>query len=446
MKIHFYIPYLFFIISISSCIKERIQPSVFSLNHGDSLIIEKNEKIASYQIYNTTNQTIKLFVESTDTILVPLVKSYSMPSNSSSQVQFKINKKYLPDGTYYGTFYLVDGLNRVAVPYRLLSYNEKKTSIINNITDAEYYKKTDKVVFVGNAPNMLYVFHTLDKTIDSIALPYAPTCVSISPDGDKALVGQDKMLSQIDLKALKVLKSTKASFSIYDVVYANNDIAYISPLYQDNLKYINLNTGLETKYADKTLYGQSRMKMHPSGKYLYVLDQFLISNPKPYHILKFNIENNTPTYVSQSPFSDQTVYWGDFWINEEGDMLIDNMMNMLQISDNPALDLAFTNTIYYTDFTWFTHLDICKKKNIIASILYKHEENNFPTILALFDLSTLDYIKTIEPEAYLVDYNGQTISQAATPSFVFISSNGEKLILISKSASGRRGIEVINVD
>jgi hypothetical protein len=252
------------------------------------------------------------------------------------------------------------------------------------------------------------------------------------------------MLYWIDLIGLNVLKTINCSYSIYDLVYANNKIVYLAPLYQDDLKYVNLSNNMEYVYAGKQL-NNSKIKLHPSGKYLYAINMIYLNNSAMYKIQKFNIENIYPTFLYESPFSDQTVFGADFWLNDEGNVIIDNMMNTLQTSDNNPMDLTYTNSLIYSDYYWITHLDMLTSKNLIASIIYRKGENSYPSILALFNAKTLSFLKTIEPEPYWVNYMGNLISKKAEPNFVFISANGEKLIILTKSVSNHSGIEILNI-
>lgn len=444
MKNHYNFINLLIILSFASCVKDKIEPSLLSINHTDSLIIEKHENVIIYPLANATNKTITFSIQSTDTIIIPAENSYTLPPNSTGQIEFIINNKNLADGTYFGKVYLVDGGKKITVPYRLENYYEKKIPIYNNIVDAEYFRKTGKLVFVGAHPNMLYILNINDKILDSIPLSFTPTCVSISPDGNKAVVGHENMLSHVDLLGLKILKTIRSTFSIYDIVFANNNIVYLAPLYQDDLKYINLTNNKEYTYTVKSLYN-AKIKLHPSGKYLYVINRIYLNNPGTYKIQKFNIENNNPTFLYESPFSDQTGFWADFWLNDEGNVIIDNMMNTLQTSENNPMDLTYTNSLIYSDYYWITHLDMLTSKNLIASIIYRKDENSYPSILALFNAKTLSFSKTIEPEPYWVNYMGNLISKKAEPNFVFISANGEKLIILTKSVSDHSGIEILNI-
>jgi hypothetical protein len=444
MKNHYNFINLLIILSFASCVKDKIEPSLLSINHTDSLIIEKHENVIIYPLANATNKTITFSIQSTDTIIIPAENSYTLLPNSTGQIEFIINNKNLADGTYFGKIYLVDGGKKITVPYRLENYYEKKIPIYCDIVDAEYYRQTGKLVFVGTHPNMLYILNTNDKKLDSIPLYDTPTCVSISPDGTRAAVGHDRMLSWIDLIGLKVLKTINCSYSIYDLVYANNKIVYLAPLYQDDLKYVNLSNNMEYVYAGKQL-NNSKIKLHPSGKYLYAINMIYLNNSAMYKIQKFNIENIYPTFLYESPFSDQTVFGADFWLNDEGNVIIDNMMNTLQTSDNNPMDLTYTNSLIYSDYYWITHLDMLTSKNLIASIIYRKGENSYPSILALFNAKTLSFLKTIEPEPYWVNYMGNLISKKAEPNFVFISANGEKLIILTKSVSNHSGIEILNI-
>ena len=56
----------------------------------------------------------------------------------------------------------------------------------NDVVDAEYAKATDLLVYVSS-DSKLNIYHPDTQEISTVALSYSPTCVSISPDGTKAV-------------------------------------------------------------------------------------------------------------------------------------------------------------------------------------------------------------------------------------------------------------------
>ncbi|HEX7361068.1 MAG TPA: choice-of-anchor D domain-containing protein [Bryobacteraceae bacterium] len=70
-----------------------------------------------------------------------------------------------------------------------------------NVVAADYSKTLDKLVYVSAEPNELHLYDPDTQADTFISLAYAPTSLSVDPNGYYAAVGHDGWISYVDLQA-----------------------------------------------------------------------------------------------------------------------------------------------------------------------------------------------------------------------------------------------------
>ena len=95
------------------------------------------------------------------------------------------------------------------------------------VRDAEYDETTNRIVFASTVPNhALHLYDPETRGDVTIALPLAPTAVSLSRDAVRAAVGHDGWISYVDLKQHAVIKTCSVPSVARSVVYGPNDYVY----------------------------------------------------------------------------------------------------------------------------------------------------------------------------------------------------------------------------
>src|SRR5689334_2169883 len=70
----------------------------------------------------------------------------------------------------------------------------------------EYSQKLDRLILISANPNRLHIYDTATSGIVSVPLSQPPLSLSVSPDGLRAAVGHDALISYVDLEKGTLLK------------------------------------------------------------------------------------------------------------------------------------------------------------------------------------------------------------------------------------------------
>ncbi|BDG02359.1 PKD domain-containing protein [Anaeromyxobacter oryzae] len=207
--------------------------------------------------------------------------------------------------------------------------------------DAEYSRSLDRIVMVSASPNALHVHDAAGAADASVALPLAPTCVSVSPDGKFAVVGHSAFISYVDLEARTVIKTWPISADADDVILSDpmtvagsrvTRFAYVYPLHDQwsNLHVVDLGTGTET-LGTGSVYAGGRFKLQPGTNHVFLVELGL--SPQQLYRHDINATTGAISYAAQSP------YWGvysmgsDFWISDDGAQILFSSGNRFRTSD-----------------------------------------------------------------------------------------------------------------
>lgn len=318
----------------------------------------------------------------------------------------------------------------------------------NIIIDAEYHKKRDLLVYATTNPSQLNLLYTESNKKETIDLGYLPMSVSISPDGNFAVVGHDGHLSHIDLDKRKVMNTFDVSCESLDIVYGSNT-AFVFPKRDQwsTIRRIDLSTGKETLSAYASIYAGSKGKLHPSGKSLYVTD----NNLGPSDIHKFEIQTEIPKKLYDSPYHGDYEIGGDLWFSEDGNRVFVRGQTVLKLSDNQQTDLTYNgsigldtlkNTIAgYRKIMSLDHSAASNKLYVISSDTTYKQRPNLPYIM-VYNATNLDYLKLLPLKA-----NVPANQQKLEPHFVFVNSKGTRLFVVTKeltsSTSAQWSIQVM---
>src|ERR1051326_897608 len=82
----------------------------------------------------------------------------------------------------------------------------------------DYSKKLDRLILISANPNRLNIYDPVTPQLVSVPLVQPPLSVSVSPDGLRAAVGHDALISYVDLEKGSVLKMYNVSTTVNGVV------------------------------------------------------------------------------------------------------------------------------------------------------------------------------------------------------------------------------------
>ena len=100
----------------------------------------------------------------------------------------------------------------------IINTNPNSILLKTDVIDAEYSKSKESLVYISSNPSTLTVFNTNSEQFENIPLNYTPTCVSVSQDGETAVVGHDGHITYVNLTTKTILNSYSISCVALDIV------------------------------------------------------------------------------------------------------------------------------------------------------------------------------------------------------------------------------------
>lgn len=324
-----------------------------------------------------------------------------------------------------------------------LDASGSKIVLQTNVIDAEYNRKTNRLVYVSSSPNRLSVFDTQQKKIRQVDLTYAPLSVSIAPDGKTAVVGHDAHLSHIDLTGNRVIREFDTSCEVQDVVLAGNGWAYAFPKRDQwsAIRCLELTTGKETLSVSNVLYAGAKAKLHPSGRYIYTADNFI----SPDDVKKFDIQNGTARLLYDSPYHGDYPMTGDLWFSEDGSRLFTRGRTVLKITEDKATDMTYNGTVpadtTVSPFYIYRNIVSLDQHEGTGRIYYvsRGDQPNAPNrpYISVHQSKNLRLDRKIDMESFTYqNASGKTVKGYAEPVMVFCNAGGLNIFVISRSVKG----------
>ena len=305
--------------------------------------------------------------------------------------------------------------------------------------DAEYSRKKEMMVYVANNPMKLYFFYTKTNVIESIDLDFLPTCISLSPDQDYAVVGHDAHISYIDLNSKSIIRTYTVSCNVFDIVFGDNNWAYAFPKSYswNDIRCINLNipNDNEILHTGYSIWGNTKAKLLPTGWFIYGAN----NGCDPTDIEKYSIKNGTAEYLYDSPYHGEYPMDGDLWFSEDGSRIFTRGRTVITTSQNQSQDMLYSGTIVipdagynYSFIQWLDHSSIATNLYIIAG--EQHWDYNIYPFIYIYNASNLVFRSKIALEKYYVGNNQSGMKEYdAIPYFVFSNSNGDEAVVVTKA-------------
>jgi hypothetical protein len=314
---------------------------------------------------------------------------------------------------------------------------EQKIILKSNVIDVEYSKKSDQLVYVSSNPSAINVFNSTSEVIESIPLAYIPTCISLSQDGEAAVVGHDGHVTYVDLKSKSIINTYSVSCAALDIVLGNNKWAYVFAKEGQwtYIKSINMNLSYDNE-APRSIYNQisagTKGRLHPSGKYIYAQHPTSRATIEKFKIQNGNIDDS---YQSRYDEDDYALH-PSVWFSEDGIRIFSNTKTVLKTSEIQSLDMVYNGKINPEKGLYIEWLDHSSIKNNLFLIFSSGDfwsQVKSPYIYT-YNASNLSFKNKLELEKYFVsDNKGGGIYYEAEPYFVFSNSTGNNLFVITKA-------------
>jgi hypothetical protein len=223
------------------------------------------------------------------------------------------------------------------------------------VTDAEFSQSLGRIVAVSNAPDSrVHVYDPLAQAGVSDPLPLPGTCVSVGPDGRRAVVGHDGFVSVVDVATGAVTATLPIGTNCGDVVLAGNGFAYAVPSFGqwERVFCVELATGNVTQSSGFSTRAGTKIRLHPNGRNMYGADNGL----SPSDIEKYDIAAGTAQYLYDSPYHGTYAMSGDLWISEDGLRIFVRGAHVFRSSQVRTEDMTYNGSLAgMTLARWIDH-------------------------------------------------------------------------------------------
>jgi exosome complex RNA-binding protein Rrp4 len=304
------------------------------------------------------------------------------------------------------------------------------------IIDAEYSLTLDRLIMVSDDPARLHIYDASNQQDVQVDLSYAPTSVSVGPDGKFAAVGHDAKISYVDLDKAEVVKTLDVTADVLDIVLAGNGWIYVSPRQDQSsparLHAVEIATNNETQ-SQRPITAGTVYKLHPDGQSLYGADHGI----SPSDIEKVDISQGTPVYAYDSPYHGDYEMCGNLWMAEDGQRIFTACGNVFQASSNRDEDMTYSGSLSRLPF--IRHVIHSAAANRVLALPYEREygiEEGLPeSQFVIFGYETFNTEEIVTLPDFIV--NGGSF--AAYGRFVFVNSAGSHYYIVVQ-ADGTSGL------
>lgn len=296
--------------------------------------------------------------------------------------------------------------------------------IAGKVADVEFCQESGIMVLVTRSPDNLVIYNT--GTNDSRILPlfHTPNCISISEEGDKAVIGYNSnLVGYMDIDKAELIKEYTVDCTPFDIVLGDNGWCYISPGEGafTSLRNLNLATGelLLTGSPPSDFYEKSSITKI-QGK-PYIVGTRLLS---PSGILIFDITEgragNAITYYHTS--------LNQFWINKDGTRLYTYFRIVYYLPpydgeyhpmDPPVFGHIESSSPYISSFG-----ESPGTSTIFTASVFYDGNPQYNTVIEQYYSSNLQKIRTFYVSPVFLSENGSMELYKTSVRYLFVNKYG----------------------
>ncbi len=324
--------------------------------------------------------------------------------------------------------------------------------INGKVIDAEYHHDSGIMAICTKSPDQILIFNTFSGSKDSIRLNFPPACVSLSEDGQKAVVGYSiPAVSYLDLNNREIIADYDLDCIPYDIVLGENGWCYINPL-SDNfvrLRNLNLNTReLIITRNDFIFHGKTIIKKIPGKPFL--VGSRIDTDPSCMLIID----------VTRGIAAEDVTFYhmpvGEFWISHDGNRIFTGVSRYVYAL--PEYDGQFHSTPpqligrLESDLNSVIAFEDCPATgNIFAACGDYSFAKGYYSVIDQYDPNSLNRVNSFNlSPLYKLSIDGLYFPFEMSPHFIFAETTGSTLYVIEKPL-GSYGydywtIELININ
>ena len=270
-----------------------------------------------------------------------------------------------------------------------------RQSLLYDIVDAEYSSALDRFVIVSRNPAQLHIHDPATNTETVVSLSLVPKHVSVSPDGLRAAVAHDGVVTIVNLQTT-AQASHVVNVYMSDLVFgADNRVHVFAEGQWVNLYTLAVASGTVSTqtggYAGGQIHGGMRGRLHPSGQRMYGVDTGL--SPSDLH--RFDVSTAPVAYVRDSPYHGTYTISAGPWFSQDGGSIFTRVGPVFTSTSDPMTDMTYRGTLAplspsnFPAHQWIVHSSTTGK--IITGT---HEEGSTPVnSVRVYDAQTLQLEK-----------------------------------------------------
>ncbi|GAO30361.1 YncE family protein [Geofilum rubicundum] len=358
------------------------------------------------------------------------------PAYSGIEISFICDRTQLEPGLNSATIYLKSNDSNnpsypISVTARAVGNNVNIQALEGHITDASFDKGSNTLYYVTGQPNKLVAYDVNAREIlYEVPLSKAPTCLALSEDYSKALVGHGGRISVVDMTSHSVTKTIEVSGILADIEWAAyNWCAYTESgdfdVQHTSVYWVNLSNGYAMEGS--RVYEDCLIKKVPGQNYIIGSETEVSSGVYVYDIM------------DRSEKADIFESFDDFWF--VGNYIISSKGRVYRLSDAISKDgyvtdglssiasLAFSGDSYYYTIPW---MDYCRSSHSVFALKYQNYQSISPEIYQFEDndftlTQTYSYDNLYQPDAQAAPYEVQA-------HYLFSNSLGTELSVLRKGS------------
>jgi len=321
--------------------------------------------------------------------------------------------EFTPDvrGTYQVKL-VVSDLSDEGTDTRRVEVSSAVDLLDYEIIDAKYSDALNRIIMISTSPDTLHIYDPESTLEQTIPLPHEPLRISISPDGKFAAVAHLHNVSYIDLEQVQLDNTFDVSMRLHNVLEAGNGFVYLFPESREELRSIEIATGIETVNLNLSVEGRLNVELHLDNISIYTMRASL----KKYSIIDWRVEYEAP---KPPAFFTNVNLCRRIWLSERADKIFSGCGRMVNPEKDPDRKPVYSGSLSMSPIV--TGLANSAETNRTISF---YGNNN--QLIRIYNGDYLEYEQGIYPPNTYVPDEPST----STGRYVFFNSDGNRFYLI----------------
>lgn len=291
------------------------------------------------------------------------------------------------------------------------------------VRQADYSKARDRLLLTSAYPHELHILDPATLADTTVALPFAPLSLTVSPDGGTAGVGGDGAVVLVNLSTGVASAPLRARSIVNSLVVPGDGYAYLFPPVNGVMTTLHLTTGVTRTSEQQTARGPARLQP-PANRYIYAGEGRPAS--------KWDTAAGTPGLPQLLSTATLTGVCGGLWLADDGARLVGRCAGVYRTTDSSSTDLAETGELAEllpTRVTWFATSTPARTAVVIPGSYGGYSQGPNDAELHFYGDNPLNYLgKSALP---LFTFNGE--SYRGLGRSAFWNAAADKLVVVMQA-------------